>query len=289
MDNDCSGIVNDGLANIADDNVNGECADNTKYCDASVSEYTPSLDNYEPAPEVCDTIDNDCDGATDEGLGQTTCGQGECLHTIDNCVDGVTYSCDPLEGATEEVCDALDNDCDGATDEDALGDPLTQSDQNTSGECSGNIEICDSATGLYEDDPNNYTPVEEFCDAMDNDCNDFIDDDPESDISCIDSDVCTVNETCTDDGTGLCDRPQVTCEEITIPEQIQCFQLCPCEQRDEPAGINHGHYVSCVAHVTNSLRSRGIISGSEKGSIMRTEAKTECAMPKMDRNVIACP
>jgi hypothetical protein len=70
-----------------------------------------------PVAEICDLKDNDCDGAVDEDLGTTTCGLGTCQHTVENCIDGQLQSCDPLQGSTVELCDGLDNDCDGAVDE----------------------------------------------------------------------------------------------------------------------------------------------------------------------------
>ncbi|MBR59281.1 MAG: hypothetical protein CMH54_14855 [Myxococcales bacterium] len=66
--------------------------------------------------EICDLIDNDCDGLVDE-LGTLTCGYGECRHTVTICVDGVENKPDPYEGAEPEICDGLDNDCDNKTDE----------------------------------------------------------------------------------------------------------------------------------------------------------------------------
>ncbi len=69
------------------------------------------------ADEVCDGVDNNCDGTTDEELGQTTCGTGVCEHAVDNCVAGVAQICDPLEGAGVEVCNGDDDDCDGEVDE----------------------------------------------------------------------------------------------------------------------------------------------------------------------------
>jgi hypothetical protein len=67
--------------------------------------------------EICDGVDNDCNGEVDEGFGTSTCGVGECEHTIANCEGGETQVCDPFEGASAEVCDGKDNDCNGETDD----------------------------------------------------------------------------------------------------------------------------------------------------------------------------
>ena len=71
----------------------------------------------EPKGEVCDQMDNDCDGETDEDLGTTDCGKGQCLHPVANCKDGGPEACDPLLGKKDEMCNGWDDDCDGDTDE----------------------------------------------------------------------------------------------------------------------------------------------------------------------------
>ncbi|MBI4843511.1 MAG: putative metal-binding motif-containing protein [Nitrospirae bacterium] len=82
---------------------------------------------YPGAPDaVCNGIDNDCDGSTDEHyvVTPTTCGLGICAATGQNqCVSGVVVNtCTPGSPATESplvagTCsDSLDNDCDGLTD-----------------------------------------------------------------------------------------------------------------------------------------------------------------------------
>ncbi|MBI4849299.1 MAG: carboxypeptidase regulatory-like domain-containing protein, partial [Nitrospirae bacterium] len=72
------------------------------------------------AAELCNNIDDNCDTHKDEGLGQTSCGTGSCFHSVDNCVNGQTQTCDPMAGASSEICDGQDNDCDGVIDNGVL-------------------------------------------------------------------------------------------------------------------------------------------------------------------------
>ncbi|HKB07851.1 MAG TPA: MopE-related protein, partial [Candidatus Polarisedimenticolia bacterium] len=71
------------------------------------------------AAELCDGLDNNCDGVVDD-LGSTTCGVGPCSRTVPRCVAGVPQTCTPGQPSAE-VCDGVDNDCNGQTDEDADG------------------------------------------------------------------------------------------------------------------------------------------------------------------------
>ena len=85
--------------------------------------------------ELCDGVNNDCDGETDEGceciVGDTqNCGSdvGQCVYGTQTCdISGQWGECAGGVGPSEEVCDGEDNDCDGTDDEDSEGSTLSQS------------------------------------------------------------------------------------------------------------------------------------------------------------------
>jgi hypothetical protein len=58
-------------------------------------------------------------------------------------------------------------------------------------------------------------------------------------------------------------------------------QLVPCEGPSSGGTwTNHGQYVSAVAHVSNTFKKEGLISGREKGQIVSTAARSDCGQPE---------
>ena len=96
-----------------------KCDNGGLYCDGHVG----------PSEEVCDGFDNNCDGSVDEGVANTTAivcydgpdgtmAIGECRAGVRYCQDGgFDGPCDGQVLPVEEICDNLDNDCDGEVDE----------------------------------------------------------------------------------------------------------------------------------------------------------------------------
>ena len=159
IDNNCNSEVDEALGVLACGK--GACAHTVAACLDGKAQVCDPFEGI--SPEVCDSVDNDCNGLTDEGLGWSACGLGVCQHTVSSCQDGVPVDCDPFEGAGPESCDGKDNDCDGQVDEElgllACGLGLCFHTQQA---CSGGApQVCDPLAGA----------LPEVCDGQDNDCN----------------------------------------------------------------------------------------------------------------------
>ena len=134
----CSGHAVDlGLATTCTvKNVNGTCTGIRKCTPTGLSACTAN----QPTAEICDGVDNDCNGKTDDFTGAAvpcdiTNQFGTCKGKVKDCVDGKA-TCEGAE-AKPEACNGIDDNCDGKTDEGLCedGDPCTNDTCNTDGSC----------------------------------------------------------------------------------------------------------------------------------------------------------
>jgi hypothetical protein len=132
----------------------------------------------DPGTETCNGVDDDCDGATDEGLGTTTCGEGACRVTVQNCVNGSPQTCIPDPPGLES-CNGADDDCDGETDEgDATGCTAYYTDSDGDGfgtgapicRCSRPVGTTPALGDCNDADPAVHPGAAEACNGRDDDC-----------------------------------------------------------------------------------------------------------------------
>ena len=124
-------------------------------CDGAIDEGHPT-----GGEEVCNGLDDDCDDLVDEGLGTLSCGTGACARTVDACSGGEAQTCVPGTPGTE-VCNGLDDDCDGPTDE-GLGTLSCGT-----GACTRTVDAC---SGGLPQTCVPGTPSAEACNGLDDDC-----------------------------------------------------------------------------------------------------------------------
>jgi len=182
----------DSGGELLDADGDGYVADDCDDGDAAI---------HPEAEEICDGLDNDCDGETDEGVLETWYadadgdGWGDAQSTTEACDAPQGYvgaeqagDCDDADAeihpAASERCDGLDNDCDGEIDEDVLDTWFADADGDGYGDAGVSIEECDPGAGWVaddqdcaDDDGEIHPAAAEICDGLDNDCDALIDED----------------------------------------------------------------------------------------------------------------
>jgi hypothetical protein len=172
--------------------------DDAQDCNDQVGVINPD------ATELCNGLDDDCDGSVDEGgpaastwyLDADGDGRGDSGTATESCsaptghvLDG--GDCDDTDPTVApgllEVCDGVDNDCDGQADDadpDVTQQPSWYVDGDADGVGDGPPTVACTApsgsvdvTGDCDDtDPTILPGADEICDSLDNDCDGLVDD-----------------------------------------------------------------------------------------------------------------
>ena len=217
-DNDCDGEADEDVQDTwyadADTDGWGDAASPLDDCDppegyvADSSDCDDSEANAYPTNvEVCDGIDNNCDGQTDEGVTETFfadadadgfgAGEGYELCELDEGYSDNDEDCDDdnldVNPDAAELCNTIDDDCDGDIDEDDAADATTwyiDVDTDGYGSTTYSLTQCEQPSGYVADDTDCddtdsavNTDGVEVCDGQDNDCDGTSDNDDATDAS----------------------------------------------------------------------------------------------------------
>jgi hypothetical protein len=166
VDDDCDGTVDEGNppggASCTVPGALGQCAAGVSSCATGSLSCAPL---HTATVETCNGLDDDCDGAVDEGLGTVSCGVGACARSVNACSGGVPQTCTPGASGTE-VCNGLDDDCDGVVD-DGLGTVTCGL-----GICTRTVNACSG--GVAQACVPGPAGVE-VCNGLDDDCDGLVD------------------------------------------------------------------------------------------------------------------
>ncbi len=182
VDDDCDGETDEGLQQ----NCSTPCGNGTQTC--TKGSWTTCSAPF-PVAEECNGKDDDCDGYVDEGDsgGKLTQACQNCGSGYQECNNGMWGACSAQPQT--EVCDGVDNDCNGKIDDVPGGcsctNGQTKSCGTSTGECNPGTQDCIngkwSACGGYD----YQGPTAEKCNGLDDDCNGLVDEaNPEGGMSC---------------------------------------------------------------------------------------------------------
>jgi hypothetical protein len=265
-DNDCNGVIDDNLTDIG-----ALCGNNLGLCKPGTLACVPQIPGdpksnqlvcegeLGPSPEICDGLDNDCDGFVDENPNQlpgvgVDCGGSGCGAGKTSCKNGQILCLTAGGTGKPEICNGLDDDCNGLIDDNVIdvGAPcgsslgecepgVLQCKPTIKGDPTSNQKVCEGGVG----------PGDEVCDGKDNNCNGQVDEDPDGDgplslpgvgAICVQPGACGSGLTLCKNGALLCQPTGQTSAEVCNGIDDDCNGIVDDNLTDInlPCGTNVG-------------------------------------------------
>ena len=246
IDNDCDGTIDDyaddasiWFGDADSDGYGGQqfvelsCSQPVGYVDNSDDCNDLNPNSHPGATEICDEDDNDCDTEVDEGVKDAFYldldgdGYGDESQSQQACAQPTGYSansddCDDSDAATSpasfEICDEIDNNCDGAIDDESTIDGTlyyADADGDGYGSSTNTLNACELPASGYTDDDTDCNDTNatispgqsETCDAVDNDCDGTVDEDDAIDATTWYIDIDGDGYGSEDTSTIACNQP----------------------------------------------------------------------------------
>lgn len=272
-DDDCDNSIDEGVSDCCNTGIDNDFdgVDQCLDCDDS------NGNRYPGAPELCNGLDEDCDGMVDEGFDGDGDGFADCGN------DPLTFDCDDADananpGASESCAqdgtgNGIDENCNGIADEVCAPDcdPVDTDGDGTS-ECGGDCAPNDTTRGPL---------LPEVCDGQDNDCNLFTTDNCGVSDQCnfdLDGDFSNDADTCSDDLLCGCVVGANGCE-----NDYRCTSFCNTSETGA-IGDGCGADMTCLYDLLESANVHGCaVSTAALGTTPAGETCTSNSECRSDR------
>ena len=238
------------------------CHPGQKVCPAGGGgTFGACLGEQGPLTEVCNGLDDDCDGMVDESTGGANC-SSSCGVGTTQCVNGV-LTCNAVAATTDNTCNGIDDDCDGLVDEDYMSPGAC----GVGNVCNG-MEQCINGMPTCIGQP----ILPESCNCTDDDCDGQVDE----------GQLCGAGATCTNCQCAFACSPGEfpcpagkTCSAAGFCIADACFGVsCPPVNGNAQVCVQTGNAGTCVDRCSQTTCPAGEVCVGATGECKPDDCTT---------------